>query len=196
MKLFTPRFVKDLILSIVFLTILYFLVHNPITHPIPKPQPLNWSIQLMQHPLLLGLAGHNYLALRDPNGTVIAELHGLATDTTTGQWKYIGNNPNDKLKVWEFDKSTYYLAEKSFPGIILNEGQQDSIIELWKKAVSCKDPINSKNISYPPFGFNLKNETENSNSVAYTLSLCMGLSIKHLGLFTPGNGVNLLDVRP
>lgn len=195
MKLFTRQFVKDLIGSIVIITVLYFLIHNPITHPTPKPQPDNWSIQLMQHPLLLGLAGHNYLVLRDQTGNVVSELHGLATDPTTGEWKYVGNNKSDKLKVWEFDKKSYYLAEKNFPGIVLDEGHKDDISSIWNKAITCKDQINSRDIFYPPYGVNFRNETENSNSVAYTLSLCMGLTVKHLGLFTPGNGVDLLGTR-
>lgn len=196
MKLFTPRFVKDLILSVIFLTLIYVLIHNPITHPTPIPQHENWSIQLMQYPLLFGIAGHNYLALRDENGNVISELHGLATDITTGKWKNVGNNATDKLKVWEFDTPQDKVTENNFSGIILNQGQKDEIINTWNKAVSCKDPINSKDLPYPTYGVKIIGNTENSNSVAYTLSLCMGLNIKHLGLFTPGNGVNLLDIRP
>lgn len=147
----------------------------------------------MQHPLIFGLAGHNYLALRSENGHIVSELHGLATDASNGGWKYIGSNPSDLLKVWEFDSSRYYLAEKKFPGIILKEGTKDELLSVWNKAYDCKEAINEKNIPYPPYGFRIRNETTNSNSVAYTLASCMELSTKHIGVFTPGDGRNLLD---
>lgn len=147
----------------------------------------------MQHPLVLGLAGHNYLVLRNPENTIVQEFHGLATDNTTGEWKYIGANKTDVLMVWKFDGSKKYLAEKRFPGIILAEGDEQKIRTLWEQADSCKDIINKKRILYPTFGVSFLQETENSNSVAYTLALCMGVDIRHIGLITPGSRNNLLD---
>ncbi len=161
------------------------------THPMPKPTPGNWSIQYMQHPLLFGFAGHNYLALRDEHGAIIEELHGLATDPVTGDWKYIGSENTDQLHVWQFD-SSHYISEKSFPGIILAQGSKENIEALWSAAESCIEPINAKHIPYPPYGFSIKNETINSNSVAYTLASCMKLDVRHVGIFTPGSAVNLL----
>ncbi len=191
-RLFTHRFIKDLLWSTLFLSVHYGITHNPIVRPIPQPIPGNWSIQLMQHPLLFGFAGHNYLALRDQNGNIVEELHGLATDAATGQWKYVGTNPTDILQVWEFESGRYYLAEKKFPGIIMDQGVQSDIFALWKKALSCKDPINQEKTGYPPYGFSFKSETLNSNSVAYTLALCMGLDTRHIGIWTPGATMNLL----
>lgn len=188
----TPRFKKDLILSALIIAFMYSAVHNPLTHPKPKPLPGNWSIQFMQHPILFGFAGHNYLLLRDDRGSIISELHGLATDPATGNWKYIGTNKTDLLKVWEFDSSRYYTGEKSFPGIILLQGNGQEIQSRWALAQKCIDPINSKNIPYPPYGFSLRNETTNSNSVAYSLAQCMRVDVRHLGIFTPGSTVNLL----
>lgn len=188
------RIARDFLWSGVFIFFIYGVTHNPIVRPTPKPTPGMWSIQFMQHPLLLGFAGHNYLALRDKDGTVVSELHGLATDTSNGGWKYIGSNPKDLLKVWQFENSRYYLAEKKFPGIILKEGEREELYEIWSKAMPCKDEINEKNIPYPPYGFSIKNETTNSNSVAYTLATCMDLSTKHIGVFTPGATKNLLNV--
>lgn len=146
----------------------------------------------MQHPLLFGFAGHNYLALRDENGDIVSELHGLATDAANGGWKYIGSNPTDLLRVWQFNSPRYYVAEKKFPGIILAEGTENDMLGIWQKALPCKDEINQENIPYPPYGFSWKNETVNSNSVAYTLAGCMDLSAKHIGIFTPGSTKNLL----
>ena len=190
--LFTRRFIKDLLWICVFTLCLYGMTHNPIIRPVPQPTPGNWSIQLMQHPLLFGFAGHNYLVLRDQDDTITEELHGLATDIQTGDWKYVGTNKTDILQVWEFNSPRYYLAEKKFPGIILSQGTQEQMTTIWNQARACKDPINQKKIPYPPFGVSFRAETVNSNSVANTLSVCMGLDIKHVGLLTPGEKRNLL----
>lgn len=147
----------------------------------------------MQQPLVFGLAGHNYLALRNEDMKIIKELHGLATDSYNGIWKYVGFSSSDILQVWEFNGPHFYLAEKRFSGVILHEGSQDEVEALWKNGEQCVAPINKKRIPYPPFGVTVKGDTENSNSVAYTLALCMGLDTKHLGLITPGEGKNLLE---
>ncbi len=189
---FTQQFIKDLFWSLIFIASWYGLTHNHIIRPMPQPLPGNWSIQIMQHPLIFGITGHNYIILRDPDSEIVSELHGLATNTITGAWKYIGNDSSDILQVWEFNGPRSYLAEKSYPGIILSEGKYDDIISKWNKATACKKPINEKRLPYPPFGLNLHGDSENSNSVAYTLAICMGTNAKHIGLFTPGEGINLL----
>jgi hypothetical protein len=193
MALSFSRPTKDILWSILFLLFLYGVTHNPYTHPIPQPLPGNWSIQLMQHQLLFGIAGHNYLALKDQNGDIVSEFHGLATDPVTKEWKYIGTRETDILQVWEFDGGREYEANKRLPGIILFEGDSVESKLLWNSAETCKAKINQAGINYPPLGFSLRNETENSNSVAYTLALCMGVDPKHLGLITPGDGRNLLE---
>lgn len=192
-ELFTRQFVKDLIWSIIILFMLYALTHNPFTRPVARAQVGSSSIRFLQHPLVFGFAGHNYLALYDAEGTIISELHGLATNPETGKWRYIGTRSTDLLKVWEFDTSKYYLAAKNLPGITLAEGNMDDMKKLWNQARECKNPINERNISYPAFGFSIKNETINSNSVAYTLAKCMGLDTRHIGLITPGSKLDLLN---
>lgn len=191
-RLFTNQFIKDLFWSILFILSLYGLTHNPIVRPTPQPVPGNWSIQFMQHPLLFGFAGHNYLSLRDQDGSVVGELHGLATDAQTGNCKYIGSRSTDILQVWEFETGKYYLSQKKFAGIILREGKEEDIRALWEQARSCKDPINAQLIPYPPYGVSIKNETTNSNSVAYTLARCMNLDTRHIGIWTPGSTFDLL----
>ena len=184
---------QDVLLSVAIIFSLYGVTHNSFTQPTPQPLPGNWSVQLMQHPLLFGIAGHNYLVLKDQNGDVIKEFHGLATDPETKQWKYVGTQDTDLLQVWEFDGGREYEANKRIPGIILYEGDGTTTRNLWYKADVCKLEINKELRNYPPLGFSFKKETENSNSVAYTLALCMGVDPKHLGLITPGSKKNLLD---
>lgn len=190
-KLFANHIARDFLWSVIILISLYALTHNPFVRPMPEPKLGNWSIEFKQHPLLFGFAGHNYLALRDDSGMIVSELHGLATDKMSGTWKYIGSRPSDILQVWEFEKGKY-LSGTSFPGIILKEGTGEDVRMLWNSAETCMEEINRKRIPYPPYGFSLRNETLNSNSVAYTLSRCMGLDTVHIGLFTPGSAVDLL----
>lgn len=191
--LFITQHTKDAIKSAFFLLFIYGVINNPITHPTPKQSQGKWSIQLMQKPLVFGFAGHNYLVLRDADGTIARELHGLATDSFTGTWKYVGVSTTDILQVWEFTSPHFYLAEKKFSGVLLRDGQEDDMKNIWAKAESCVKPINQKNIPYPSFGVSIRGDTENSNSVAYTLALCMGIDTQHLGLITPGEGINLLE---
>ena len=190
-KLFTNPVSRDFILSGFIIASLYGVTHNPVVRPLPEHIPGKWTIQFMQHPLLFGFAGHNYLELRNATGTIVAELHGLATDPETGAWKYIGKK-TDELKVWEFEEGRY-IAGSGFPGMVLVEGTEAEMRSVWEKGAACKQPINELRIPYPSFGFNMRTETLNSNSVAYTLALCMGLDIKHLGLWTPGSTMNLLE---
>lgn len=191
--LFTTRFIKDLVWIAVFSVFLYAITHNPISYP--KVQKTNglYSIEYMQYPLVLGIAGHNYLTLRDGNNRILRELHGLATDPKTNTWKYVGNSSSDQLKVWEFTSPDEYIDEKSYTGITLFQGSKEEVASYWVKALRCKERVNRKNIPYPPYGVNIKGDTENSNSVAYTLTLCMGLPVEHLGLITPGSTKNLLE---
>ncbi len=191
--LFTQRFIKDLILLFLFCIGFYFLTHNPLYYPTPTESTGAYSIELLQYPLILGVAGHNYLVLRDDTGNIIRELHGLATDNETNTWKYIGIKSGDLLKVWEFSSTENYIAQKSYAGITLMTGTKEETVTLWAKALVCKGKINQQDILYPPFGVNIGGDTENSNSVAYTLTLCMGLDAEHVGLFTPGSTKNLLE---
>ena len=149
----------------------------------------------MQQPLIFGIAGHNFLTLRNEKNTIVTELHGLATDAKTKKWKYIGTQSTDRLLVWEFKDSNEYLTQKNFSGIILSQGNKEEIVHTWGKALICREKINEQGLLYPPYGVNVRGDTENSNSVAYTLMLCMGLDTEHLGLITPGWGKNLLDAR-
>jgi hypothetical protein len=189
----TPRFKKVIVISSIILLGRYGLTHNPITRPTPQVENGVWSIQYMQHPLLFGIAGHNYLVLRNDKGDIVKEMHGLATDASTNDWKYVGSRSSDLLQVWEFNGSRNYLSSKQYPGIVLISGNQETIETIWTKGENCILPINEKKIPYPPFGFSLKNETKNSNSVAYTLTLCMNLDVRHIGIITPGSEKNLLE---
>ncbi|MEN9552338.1 MAG: hypothetical protein RI935_715 [Candidatus Parcubacteria bacterium] len=184
--------IKDVLIVAVFFLAFYAATHNSHVRPHPTTTRGGWSIELHQKPLAFGLAGHNFLLLRDSNNTVITTLHGLPTDKTTGAWKYVGRNKEDILQVFELREDDMRSKEKSY-GIALISGEEDDIKRRWSNAKECSYAINKKELPYPPFGFSLREDTKNSNSVAYTLVSCMGLHGKHIGLFTPGWGRNLLE---
>lgn len=194
-QLFTPRFIKDLFILAIFFGGFYLLTNNPFTHPSPEEARGFWSIQLMQQPLVFGIAGHNFLTLRNEKNIIVGELHGLATNAVTGAWKYTGDDSTDKLRVWYFKSPHEYITQKNYAGTLLFKGSKDDTINLWNKAVDCGEKINTRALLYPPYGVKVNGDTENSNSVAYTLTLCMGLDAERLGLITPGWGKNLLDDR-
>lgn len=186
---------KD-VLFIAFFAVLFFTItHNPIVRPKPKPELTKglWSIELRQRPLALGVAGHNYLVLRNAGGEIVAQFHGLPTDEKTGAWKYVGRNKSDILRVWEFGPESKESDLASGYGITLTSGDKIKMTALWEETRTCGTKINILYLPYPPFGISLQKDTENSNSVAYTLVNCMGLASKHIGLFTPGWGKDLLD---
>ncbi len=191
MKLFTWRFTKDLFWSLFFFVFYYVLTHNSIAYPTPPLYKGVWSIEKLQHPIVMRLAGHNFLALRNDKGEIVSELHGLATDENTNTWKYVGTGRNELLQVWEFDASIYGTTKTTFPGIVLRSGDENTMRELWSKALLCKNKINEKRIPYPPLGIAFY-ETENSNAVAYTLTKCIGAESKHVGIIVPGEQTDLL----
>ncbi len=188
---------KDIVIILSFCLLFLALTHNPIVRPTPRLDTTkgSWTIELQQKPLALGIAGHNYLVLRNSTGEVVSQLHGLPTDEQTGAWKYLGRSKTDILRVWEFGSESNTTDLNSSYGIVLIAGDRSEMSSLWAKASACGEKINLLHLSYPPFGVSLRQDTENSNSVAYTLVNCMGLTSKHLGLFTPGWGKDLLERR-
>lgn len=185
--------IKDVIIIGLFSILFYTLTHNPLVRPEPLVSSGLWSIELHQKPLALGIAGHNYLVLRDDAGNVLFTLHGLPTDKRTGKWKYVGRNKEDILKVWEFGEEDEGEMTTASYGVSLLTTDKEEAVSRWAQAEECGKMIDIKSIPYPPFGIALRKDTENSNSVAYTLASCMNLKTSHVGLFTPGWGKNLLE---
>jgi hypothetical protein len=49
---------------------------------------------------VLGFGSHDFWVLRNPDGKIVAELQGLATDRQTGQPVLIGTGPEHSLRAW------------------------------------------------------------------------------------------------
>jgi hypothetical protein len=125
-----------------------------------------YRIVKAQLPLIGGLAGHNFLALIDPDGNVIGELHGLATGAD-GRPKPIGHLPSDELR--GYDDQHFY--KPGFAQAELASGDQADIMNRWHAGRAVLDKINAHNIHYPRMGLG-----QNSNSFANTLISGMGLT--------------------
>lgn len=151
-----------------------------------------YSIELAQLPIVMGAAGHNYLVLKDGQGNIIRELHGLATDEDGP--KMIGWLPSDMLKVYE-------RAFEIFPNpdgerTTVFSGSIDQAFALWERAQEAMLLMNNADIGYSMFGFDIFSPTENSNAVASTLMAAMGI-IEPARLstrLTPGSHNILLSV--
>src|SRR5882724_11758117 len=114
-----------------------------------------------QLPLVLGLAGHDLIAVLNPAGKVITEFDGLAT-SASGAIKPIGYLPSDTLKVYEFTGQTYYSSTES-QAQLASSTSLPGIQPYINAMTTCKNDMNAENLSYPFLGLGA-----NSNSVAST----------------------------
>ncbi|MBN8504516.1 MAG: hypothetical protein J0L58_08555 [Burkholderiales bacterium] len=151
---------------------------------------MTYSITFAQLPIVGGTAGHNYIVLTSSDGTVLKEMNGLATNAQ-GARIPVGTSNTDMLKVYE-DTGRYFYTPTS-PQQVVFSGTEAQAMALWKRAQDAMSIINSMNLPYPPWGFNIFSPTINSNSVATTLLSVMGLTEPHLSnMLTPGSGNTIL----
>jgi hypothetical protein len=175
--------------------ILYALINSSYTKPSPTITKGNWSIEKAVYPLVGGLAGHNYIILRDNNGLIQKEFHGFPTDTATGRYKTISFTKNDVLKAYEFSYPVFTSRSDIISSETVIFGNEKAIKLLWQQGKQCLPEINAENVTYPQLGVSFINETINSNSIADTLLTCMQLPTPHVGLITPGDSNILFKKR-
>jgi hypothetical protein len=167
--------------------VLYTLTHNKYAKPTPTITKGNWTIEKAVYPLLGGLAGHNYIILRDTTGIIQKEFHGLPTDPITGKYRTISLVRGDTLKAYEFSYPVFTSRSDVTASETVISGNEKAIRKIWQKGEKCIPEINAADITYPQLGVSFMNETINSNSIADTLLTCMDLPTPHVGLITPGD---------
>lgn len=141
----------------------------------------NYKIVKSQLPLIGGIAGHNFIAVLDPNNRVIHELNGLAT-SKDGEIKPIGYLPSDKLYVYNEKEVKGFLYNSSQNQEVVFEGNYKDVMDKFNLGYAIGKEINKHEFTYPFFGLG-----DNSNSVASTLLKGMGLNDPDLGhALTPG----------
>jgi len=137
---------------------------------------------------ILGAASHDFWVLRDSNGNKIAELDGLAYDRDKGEVVPVGTTSNDSLRFYQkvFDSNYINLIGDSTTGVryqyedgqssqIVFSGTQEQALARWNAAGNAIPFLNSLDLDYPPFGFDITVPTVNSNSAYRTFGELMGL---------------------
>ena len=136
---------------------------------------------------LLSIASHNFWVLRDSERTVVAQLHGLATDRKKKCFKPIGFF-SDQLGFYEFkavenDPSFIATTQQS---VTVYQGDKNDVLARWNKAASKIDLLNQRNINYSPFGL-LGLPIINSNSAYHLFARLMDIECcRFSGALEPG----------
>ncbi|MDD3775464.1 MAG: calcium-binding protein [Sulfurovaceae bacterium] len=133
-------------------------------------------------------ASHNFWVLLDASGNVISEMHGLATERgPNGNIVPIGtDDDNYSLRVYRFDHTNtlgteyldnYTLVESGQDTRIVFTSSKDVVLDRWDDATRAISYLNSLDLDYPAYGFNIFSDTVNSNSTFRTLGEIMRVPI-------------------
>ncbi len=135
----------------------------------------SWRIQMRA--VSVGGAGpleyaHSYIAVVNPEGKSVLEVHGYNQDPVTGQSKSGGGDPGDLLHVaikpgpWD-EFSQQIVGEKD-----LAVGDFKSLAPKIAELVDGANAINEQKLPYHGWGF--WEAGQNCNSVSHTLSSVIG----------------------
>ena len=140
---------------------------------------------------------HNFWVLKNADsGATLAELHGLAYDRIHRKILPIGTTRNHALRVFLFPHDAAYAEEVGRPlhttrmygNSRAHVVYQDvDSLARWSAAVNAIPLLDELDLTYPPFGFNLRTPTVNSNSAYRTFGEIMDVPIYDFpGAFRPG----------
>ena len=145
---------------------------------------------------------HDFYVLRDPEGNVIAELHGLAYDPVTEQYQKRGRardflvvhnfvHDSDYAKMLGVETENYTLVELDQQNSLVFSGNKEEAFTRWGLAVDAIPALNNLGIHYPSeFGTVFADYVRgayNSNSVYNTLGQIMGVDVvKFSWAYEPG----------
>jgi Ca2+-binding RTX toxin-like protein len=159
----------------------------------------NYTIEARSLSIVGGAASHDFWVLKDDNGKVLAELHGLATSRSTEKALTIGYSDDHSLRVHELirdqdyasqigqPKSTFYYYDDSQAYKTIISAPKEEILARWDAASNSAPALNKLDLDYTPLGFSLFGETTNSNTTYNTLGKVMGLTPYNFpGVLEPG----------
>ena len=135
---------------------------------------IRYSIEARAYDIV-GIAAHDFLALRDEKDNVLGQLHGLATNHKN-EIKPIGMI-GDKLKFYHFgpraillgldpDCDSNYIKANQKTKLVF-AGRPGDVLARWDNAVKALQFLNSLEVPYTPFAI-IGLAQINSNT-AYTL---------------------------
>ena len=145
-----------------------------------------YVIEARSFPLLVFWC-HNFWVLKDAErGVSMAELHGLAFDPATNTTLPIGYNRTHRLRFFCYAHDEAYAAQVAAPlrttrmfaksrAHVAYEG--DDALQRWSAAVAAIPYLNGLDVQYPPWGFNVRSSTLNSNSAYRTFGEIMGITV-------------------
>jgi hypothetical protein len=145
---------------------------------------------------IMGLAAHDFWVLRDENGNVLGQLHGLATNPEN-KIKPIGTF-GDKLKFYHFGlRALLFGLNPAYDLNFIRDGQEsrrmfsgnpDEVLGRWDNAVKALPFLNSLEVPYTPFAI-LGLIHINSNTAYTLLGKLMGIPVHTFsGYWQPGWG--------
>src|ERR1017187_6307424 len=159
------------------------------------PATGSWEIYSIQKTLpVLGQVGgilgaHNYVAIVDPNGNIVEEMHGVYTKDFT----MFGPTPGNYLQVQNWQPNQYMSNQSITSAKIVYSGTQDQMQALYQTGYTAvKNALDNNHELYD--GAELFGHADNSDSVWNTALSAMGAqdTSKFDGpLSTPGNSVDL-----
>ncbi len=139
-----------------------------------------------------GIVSHNFWVLRDGQGRVISQLHGLATDRRNNQFKPIGYF-KDRLGFYEFitaENHPTFISTKQKSVPVYQAGKED-VLRRWENAACEINRLNEKDLDYSPFGI-LGLPIVNSNSAFHLFAKLMEIPCyRFQGVLEPGIGNDL-----
>lgn len=156
-----------------------------------------YTIEAQSYGILNGMlevASHDFWVLRNPDGVIVQELHGLAThiDPETGQKEiltvgFIG----DELGFYAYVHK--YGDTHNRDSSVVFQGFEEDVLARWNAAVNSTNYLNSLHLPYTPLGFiDPFGTVINSNSAFHIFGEIMGVPITDFaGVIEPGLDTNL-----
>ena len=145
-----------------------------------------YAIEARSFPILR-FCCHNFWVLKETeSGATIAELHGLAYDPVHDCTLPIGYLPVHRLRMFVYAHDETYARETGArvysTRMYANSRAQvvhagDDERRRWDVAVRAIPVLNALDLGYPPYGFNLRTPTVNSNSAYRTFGEIMGVTV-------------------
>ncbi len=149
-----------------------------------------WSIKVASldlfHPWLSQPIVHNYIQVADSKGQIVVELQGLGTNRKTGSARGLGDS-QDCLRARALLGKTFFDRVAGSERIFSGSPQQ--VMEKIIRAYDAMNFINAQNLNYDRYELFEEAGGQNSNSVAHTLVVAMGLKFpeKTLSYWVPGH---------
>ena len=147
---------------------------------------------------IAGIWSHNFWVLCDSTGTVLAELHGLATDRTTGRPVPIGYARRHSLRAWCFEQGCgITLCKPAQRSALAFEADEVEVRERWRVATDAIEHLNALDLDYPIGGIRLLGKTFNSNSLFTTFAGLLSVPLPRFpGVLQPGLGNCVMQAVP